>query len=42
VAIRSNGDGELIVAARGSPVRRHAGSATGIYHPGELDRRRDE
>jgi len=42
VTIRPIGDGELIIAARGSRVRRHAGIATGIYEPGELDRLRDE
>ncbi|MEA2355652.1 MAG: hypothetical protein QOD61_1781 [Solirubrobacteraceae bacterium] len=42
VTIRPSGDGELIIAARGSRVRRHAGIATGIYEPGELDRLRDE
>jgi bifunctional DNA-binding transcriptional regulator/antitoxin component of YhaV-PrlF toxin-antitoxin module len=42
VTIRPIGDGELIIAARGSRVRRHAGIATGIYAPGELDRLRDE
>lgn len=42
VAVRPIGDGELIVAARGSRVRRHAGIAAGIYEEGELDRLRDE
>ncbi|MEA2297213.1 MAG: hypothetical protein QOF77_149, partial [Solirubrobacteraceae bacterium] len=42
VTIRPIGDGELIIAARSSRVRRHAGIATGIYEPGELDRLRDE
>jgi AbrB family looped-hinge helix DNA binding protein len=42
VTIRRVGDGEVLVAARGSRVRRHAGIATGIYHPGELDQLRDE
>ncbi len=42
VTIRASGDGELVVAVRGSRVRRHAGIATGIYEPGELDRVRDE
>ncbi|MEA2371096.1 MAG: Antidote-toxin recognition MazE, bacterial antitoxin [Solirubrobacteraceae bacterium] len=42
VTIRPLGDGELMIAARGSRVRRHAGIATGIYEPGELDRLRDE
>jgi hypothetical protein len=36
------GDGELIIAARGSRVRRHAGIASGIHRPGELERLRDE
>ena len=42
VTVRPIGDGELIVAARGSRIRRHAGIATGIYEEGELDRLRDE
>jgi bifunctional DNA-binding transcriptional regulator/antitoxin component of YhaV-PrlF toxin-antitoxin module len=42
VTVRPIGDGELIIAARGSRVRRHAGIATGIYEQGELDRLRDE
>ncbi len=42
VTIRRVGDGEVLVAARGSRVRRHAGIATGIYRPGELDQLRDE
>jgi len=42
VTVRPLGDGELIIAARGSRVRRHAGIATGIYAAGELDRLRDE
>ena len=42
VTIRPVGDGEVLVAARGSRVRRHAGIATGIYGPGELDQLRDE
>jgi len=42
VTIRAAGDGELVVAVRGSRVRRHAGIARGIYAPGELDRLRDE
>ena len=42
VTIRPIGDGELIIAARGSRVRRHAGIAAGIYEQGELDRLRDE
>jgi bifunctional DNA-binding transcriptional regulator/antitoxin component of YhaV-PrlF toxin-antitoxin module len=42
VTVRPIGDGEVIVAARGSRVRRHAGIAKGIYRDGELDRLRDE
>jgi len=42
VTVRPIGDGELIIAARGSRVRRHAGVAAGIYEQGELDRLRDE
>jgi hypothetical protein len=42
VTVRSIGDGELIIAARGSRVRRHAGIAESIYQEGELDRLRDE
>jgi bifunctional DNA-binding transcriptional regulator/antitoxin component of YhaV-PrlF toxin-antitoxin module len=42
VTVRPIGDGELIIAARGSRVRRHAGIATGIYNEGELDSLRDE
>jgi bifunctional DNA-binding transcriptional regulator/antitoxin component of YhaV-PrlF toxin-antitoxin module len=42
VTVRPIGDGELIIAARGTRVRRHAGIVTGIYEDGELDRLRDE
>lgn len=42
VTIRQVGDGEILVAARGSRVRRHAGIGTGIYRPDELDQLRDE
>jgi bifunctional DNA-binding transcriptional regulator/antitoxin component of YhaV-PrlF toxin-antitoxin module len=42
VTVRSIGAGEIIVAALGSRVRRHAGIASGIYRDGELDRLRDE
>jgi bifunctional DNA-binding transcriptional regulator/antitoxin component of YhaV-PrlF toxin-antitoxin module len=42
VTVRPIGDGEVVIALRGSRVRRHAGIATGIYQPGELDRLRDE
>jgi len=42
VTIRPIGDGEVLVAARGSRVRRHAGIVAGIYRPAELDQLRDE
>ena len=42
VTIRAAGDGELVVAVRGSRVRRHAGIASGIYDPEELDGLRAE
>jgi AbrB family looped-hinge helix DNA binding protein len=42
VIIRRVGDGEVLVAVRGSRVRRHAGIATGVYRPDELDQLRDE
>ena len=42
VTVRPIGDGEIIVAASGSRVRRHAGIANRIYRDGELDRLRDE
>jgi bifunctional DNA-binding transcriptional regulator/antitoxin component of YhaV-PrlF toxin-antitoxin module len=42
VIVRPVGMGEVIIAARGSRVRRHAGIATGIYPADELDRLRDE
>ena len=42
VTVRPIGDGEVIVAARGSRVRRHAGIATGVYPAGELERLRAE
>jgi len=42
VTVRPVSDGEVVVAVRGSRVRRHAGIATGIYKPGELDKLRDE
>jgi len=40
--VRVARNGEVILAARRSRVRRHAGIATGIYRPDELDRLRDE
>jgi bifunctional DNA-binding transcriptional regulator/antitoxin component of YhaV-PrlF toxin-antitoxin module len=42
VTVRHVGVGEILIAVRGSRVRRHAGIATGIYRPGELDRLRDQ
>ena len=42
VAVQRVGDGEVLIAARGSRVRRHAGIASGIYEPGEIDHLRDE
>ncbi len=42
VTVRPIGASEIVIAARGSRVRSHAGIATGIYEPGELDRLRDE
>jgi bifunctional DNA-binding transcriptional regulator/antitoxin component of YhaV-PrlF toxin-antitoxin module len=42
VTVRPRGDGEVIIATRGSRISRHAGIATGIYRDGELDSLRDE
>jgi bifunctional DNA-binding transcriptional regulator/antitoxin component of YhaV-PrlF toxin-antitoxin module len=42
ITVRSVGDGEIVLATRGTRIRRHAGIATGIYKDGELDRLRDE
>lgn len=42
VTVRPVGDGEVVVAARGSRVRRHAGIADGVYEPVEGDRLRGE
>jgi AbrB family looped-hinge helix DNA binding protein len=42
IAVRPTSDGEIVIATRGSRVRRNAGIATGIYKDGELDRLRDE
>jgi bifunctional DNA-binding transcriptional regulator/antitoxin component of YhaV-PrlF toxin-antitoxin module len=42
ITVRPVGDGEIVLAVRGSRVRRHAGIATNIYERGELDRLRDE
>jgi AbrB family looped-hinge helix DNA binding protein len=40
--VRTTGDGEVLLAVRGSRIRRHAGIAVGIYREHELDRLRDE
>lgn len=42
VTVRAKGAGEIVIVARTSRVRRHAGIANGIYHPEELDQLRDE
>jgi AbrB family looped-hinge helix DNA binding protein len=42
VAIEALGEGEVRIASRGSRVRDHAGIATGVYRPDELDRLRHE
>ena len=42
ITVRPAGAGEIVIAARTSRVRRHAGIAKGIYQPGELDQLRDE
>lgn len=42
VDVRSAADGEIVIAATGSRVRRHAGIATNIYEPGELENLRGE
>ncbi|HMD56565.1 MAG TPA: AbrB/MazE/SpoVT family DNA-binding domain-containing protein [Solirubrobacteraceae bacterium] len=42
ITVRPLGDGEIVLATRGSRVRRHAGIAAGIYKDDELDRLRDE
>ena len=43
VTVRPLGDGDVVIAARGSRVARHAGIATGIYkQQKELDSLRDE
>jgi AbrB family looped-hinge helix DNA binding protein len=42
VSVRRVGEGEILVAARGSRVRRHAGIAAGVSRPRELDELRDE
>ena len=42
ITVRPVREGEIIIATRGSRVRRHAGIATNIYKDRELDRLRDE
>jgi bifunctional DNA-binding transcriptional regulator/antitoxin component of YhaV-PrlF toxin-antitoxin module len=42
IEVRAAGNGEMVLAARGSRIRRHAGIATGIYREDELDRLRAE
>jgi bifunctional DNA-binding transcriptional regulator/antitoxin component of YhaV-PrlF toxin-antitoxin module len=42
ITVRSAGDGEIVLAIRGSRVRRHAGIASGLYKEDELDHLRDE
>jgi bifunctional DNA-binding transcriptional regulator/antitoxin component of YhaV-PrlF toxin-antitoxin module len=42
ITVRPVREGEIVIATRGSRVRRHAGIATGIYKDRELDRLRDE
>jgi AbrB family looped-hinge helix DNA binding protein len=42
VTVRPLGDGEVVIAVRGSRIARHAGIATSIYKKKELDSLRDE
>jgi bifunctional DNA-binding transcriptional regulator/antitoxin component of YhaV-PrlF toxin-antitoxin module len=42
VAVRAVGDGTLLVSVPATGIRGHAGIATGIYEPDELDRLRAE
>jgi AbrB family looped-hinge helix DNA binding protein len=42
VAVRPTSEGEIVIVARGSRIRRHAGIAAGIYERNELDRLRGE
>lgn len=42
VDIRAAGQGEIVIAARGSRVRRHAGIVSGLDRPGTVDGLRDE
>jgi bifunctional DNA-binding transcriptional regulator/antitoxin component of YhaV-PrlF toxin-antitoxin module len=42
IAVRPAGEGEIVIASRGSRVRRHAGIAKGIYKDDEIQKLRDE
>lgn len=42
VVVRPTSEGDIVVAARGTRVRRHAGIAKDIYAHDELDRLREE
>lgn len=42
ITVRPVGEGEIVIATRGSRVRRRAGIAKGIYKDEELDQLRDE
>lgn len=42
VVARVSDAGEIVLAMRGSRIRRHAGIVRGLYAPGEVDRLRDE
>jgi bifunctional DNA-binding transcriptional regulator/antitoxin component of YhaV-PrlF toxin-antitoxin module len=42
ITVRPAGEGEIVIATRGSRVRRHAGIAKGIYEDNELEKLRDE
>jgi bifunctional DNA-binding transcriptional regulator/antitoxin component of YhaV-PrlF toxin-antitoxin module len=42
VRAEAHGRGRVLLVREDDPVERHAGSLTGVYQPGELDRLRDE
>jgi len=42
IDVRPAGEGEIVIATRGSRIRRHAGIAKGIYKDNELGKLRDE
>lgn len=42
ITVRPIGSGQLLIEARRSRVRRHAGIAHGLYRPDELEQLRDE